>query len=136
MVTAMSVALGITIWRLRAASHRPVAAAESYAPLPRKVLAEVLNGGTTAGVAGIATSLLRHGGIDVVLAGNAPPELSGRTRNQVLVRRGDTTGVGRVIAVLGQADVIALTDSARLVDLTVVLGTSFRSSSPPVSPSH
>jgi len=65
-------------------------------------------------------------GLDVVSLANADSALSGRIRNQVLIRRHDTTGVGRVVEALGDAEVIESADSTRLVDLTVLLGKRFR----------
>jgi hypothetical protein len=93
--------------------------------LPRHVRVEVMNSAAPLGAAGRATTLLRHGGLDVVLRTNAPAALRGRRENEVLVRRGDTTGVGRIIDVLGPAVVSDAPDSTRLVELTVLLGSAF-----------
>lgn len=93
--------------------------------LPRHVRVEVMNSAAPLGAAGRATTLLRHGGLDVVLLTNAPSALRGRRDNEILVRRGDTTGVGRIIDVLGAARVTDATDSSRLVELTVLLGSAF-----------
>lgn len=97
------------------------------ADLPRKVTVEVLNSGGNVGAARLGMLALRRARLDVVSFGNADSAQSGRIRNQVLVRRGDTTGVGRVIEALGTADVIDAPDSTRLVDLTVLLGKEFAS---------
>lgn len=99
------------------------------ADLPRKVTVEVLNSGGNIGAARAGTLLLRRARLDVVYFGNADSARSGRLRNQVLVRRGDTTGVGRVIEALGSAEVIEAPDPARLVDLTVLLGKEFATAS-------
>jgi hypothetical protein len=93
--------------------------------LPRKVTVEVLNSGGNIGAARVGTLLLRRARLDVVYFGNADSAQSGRVHNQVLVRRGDTTGVGRVIAALGTAEVVEAPEPARLVDLTVLLGKEF-----------
>jgi len=95
--------------------------------LPRKVTVEVLNSGGNVGAARLGMLILRRARLDVVSFGNADSAQSGRLRNQVLVRRGDTTGVGRVIEALGAAEVIDAPDSTRLVDLTVLLGKEFAS---------
>ena len=95
------------------------------ADLPRKVTVEVLNAGGSIGAARVGTLLLRRARLDVVYFGNADSAQSGRVRNQVLIRRGDTTGVGRVIEALGTAEVVEAPDPARLVDLTVLLGKEF-----------
>jgi hypothetical protein len=99
----------------------------AMADLPRKVTVEVLNSGGNVGAARLGMLLLRRARLDVVNFGNADSAQSGRIRNQVLVRRGDTTGVGRVIEALGAAEVIDAPDSTRLVDLTVLLGKEFAS---------
>lgn len=91
-------------------------------PLPRRVRVEVLNGGRTPGAARDATILLRHAGLDVVSYGDAGSAFPAPERAQVLVRRGDTTGAGRVREVLGPADIVDAPDPSRLVELTVILG--------------
>lgn len=91
--------------------------------LPRRVTVEVLNAGGVAGYARDATLALREGGLDVVFFGNAPPRLRDTTlvRHRVLVRRGDTLGVGRVREMLGEITIVDEPDATRLVDLTVLL---------------
>lgn len=112
-----------------AACHRRGGRTEGADPgqpdLPRKVTVEVLNSGGNIGAARVGMLLLRRARLDVVYFGNADSAQSGRVRNQVLVRRGDTTGVGRVIEALGTAEIIEAPDLARLVDLTVLLGKEF-----------
>lgn len=100
--------------------------ARVWEALPRRVTVEVLNSGgvPTAGRTGML--LLRRAGLDVVVMANAPQALAGRERNQVLVRRGDTTGVGRAVEALGDAEVVVAKDESRLVDLTVLLGSRFK----------
>ena len=89
----------------------------------RRVVVEVLNPGKQVGVARTATVRLRQQGLDVVYFGNlADTSLAKRERSLIYVRRGDTTGVGRVIAAIGDADVIDRADATRLVDLSVMLG--------------
>lgn len=92
------------------------------AELPRRVTVEVLNSTKVPGIARVATMLLRRAGLDVVHFGNSDSALGGRDHIEVLVRRGDTTGVGRVIEALGQAVVIDAPDRARVVDLTILIG--------------
>ncbi|MGH7524213.1 MAG: LytR C-terminal domain-containing protein [Gemmatimonadales bacterium] len=88
-------------------------------------MVEVLNAGGPPGAARVGTLLLRRARLDVVAFGNAAPALAHQLQNEVMVRRGDTTGVGRVIAVLGSAQVVDALDSTRMVDLTVLLGRQF-----------
>ena len=91
--------------------------------LPRVVTVEVLNGGSRIGAARDAALRLRRARLDVVAWGNAPAELKDTltTTVRVLVRRGDSTGVGRVAEVFGNADIVDAPDARRLVDLTVVV---------------
>ena len=96
-----------------------------WTPLSHKVRIEVLNASTLPGAARVGTLLLRHAGLDVVQSRNAESSLRGLDRNRIAVRRGDTTGVGRIIEVLGGAEVIDAPDKNWLVDLTVILGRSF-----------
>ena len=89
----------------------------------RRVVVEVLNPGKQVGMARSATLRLRQQGLDVVYFGNLTDTVLGkRERNLIYVRRGDTAGVGRVIAAIGDADVIDRADATRLVDLSVMLG--------------
>lgn len=105
--------------------RRAKASAATSPDLPHPVTVEVLNSGGKVGAARVGMLLLRRARLDVVYFGNADAALAGRSRNQVLVRRGDTTGVGRVIEALGPAEVVLAPDPARLVDLTVLLGKEF-----------
>lgn len=90
---------------------------------PRRVIVEVLNPGRRVGAARTATVQLRQEGLDVVYFGNLTDTvLAKRERHLVYVRRGDTTGIGRVIAAMGDAEVVDRADATRLVDLTVILG--------------
>lgn len=98
----------------------------AWQPLPRRVEVEVLNSGGLAGAGRAGMFLLRRAGLDVVLLADAEAALRGHDRNQVLVRRRDTTGVGRVVEALGDAEVVVMEDADRLVDLTVLLGRRFR----------
>jgi hypothetical protein len=103
-----------------------VAQPRSWEPLPRRVVVEVLNSGGVVGAGRAGTLLLRRAGLDVVSLANADSAHRGRVRNQVLVRRQDTAGVGRAVEALGDAEVINAPDSTRLVDLTILLGKRFR----------
>lgn len=94
-----------------------------WPPLPRRVTVQVRNAGGHDGGARAATLQLRTGGLDVVLFDDAPPALRDPSRrsHRILVRRGDTLGVGRVIEVLGPAEVEDAPDASVLVDLTVLV---------------
>lgn len=114
------------IWLVRrpASGGGPVVMRQ-WTPLPKRVTVEVLNSGKVAGAGRAGTLLLRRAGLDVVYFGNADAKLADRDRNQVLIRGDDTSGVGRVVEALGDAEVIEAPDRTRLVDLTVLLGKKF-----------
>ncbi|MGH7594047.1 MAG: hypothetical protein ACRELE_09400 [Gemmatimonadales bacterium] len=118
--------LALAACRARRGNAAPrMAGSPATTDLPHHVSVEVLNSGGNIGAARVGMVRLRLARLDVVGFGNADSAMSGRIRNQVLVRRGDTTGVGRVIEAIGDADVIDAPDSTRLVDLTVLLGKAF-----------
>ena len=81
---------------------------------------EVLNGAGIDGLAAATTRRLRRAGIDVVFYGTAPVDTVTVTR--ILVRRGDTTIVGRIREVLGTGMAVRAPDSTLLLDVTVLLG--------------
>lgn len=112
-------------WRSTRASGSPseMPGERDWKPLARVVTVEVFNGGGTPGAARDAALRLRRARLDVVNWGNAPAALVDTLTDvvRVLVRRGDTTGVGRVGEVLGAVEVIDRPDPRRLVDLTVVV---------------
>lgn len=95
-----------------------------WEPLARRVEVQVLNGGTIPGEARAATVRIRAAGLDVVLFGDARDSLRDSTRQVplVLVRRGDTTGVGRLRELFDTVEVRDAPDARPLVDLTVVFG--------------
>lgn len=105
------------------ARDREPAGSGAYAPLPHRVMVQVSNGGRVEGASRAATHQLRAAGLDVVLIDNAPAALVDTLRrgHLVLVRGGDTTGVGRIGAVLGPVEVRDVPDRTWQVDLTVVL---------------
>lgn len=117
------VAAAIFAWRRGQQSAVPEALVRQP-PLPRRVEVEVLNGGGRSGAAREAAIRLRHGRLDVVLIENAPLALRDTTRRHplVLVRRGDTTGVGRIRELYDSIEVRDAPDPRPLVDLTVVIG--------------
>ena len=129
-------AVGIT-WMLRR-DGRAAALEQSpgWPPLPRHVQIEVLNTTKMSGAARVGMLLLRHAGFDVVKAGDAELRFRDMERNRIVVRRGDTTGVGRILEALGGADVVDSADATRLVDLTVFLGKKFAPPRDRVSPNR
>jgi hypothetical protein len=87
------------------------------------ITVEVLNASGRAGEARVGTRLLRQEGIDVVYFGNSPEGKLGSTR--IIVRRGSAAVGERIRAVVGSGKVEIQLDSARLLDVSVLLGTDF-----------
>ncbi|SRR6266849_6750802 len=87
------------------------------------IMVEVLNANGRAGDARIGTRLLRRAGMDVVYFGNASE--SGLDSTRIIVRRGTQKVGERVRAVLGRGRVEVQLDSAKLLDVSVLLGLDF-----------
>lgn len=107
-------------WHLVA--RGPRAAAANLAVPGERVpyLVEVLNGTDADGLARAVTHRLRRQGFDVVLFGSAAA--GGIDSTQLLVRRGDAAAGLAVRKALGFGRVALATDSALLLDVTVLLG--------------
>ncbi|MDX2260834.1 MAG: LytR C-terminal domain-containing protein [Gemmatimonadales bacterium] len=98
-------------------------AAMDLPALPRRVTVQVLNGTRIPRLAAaLGMPQLRRVGLDVVSSGDATDEQRAAGVTLVLVRRGDTTGVGRVLLLYPKAVVRDEPRATLLVDLTVVLG--------------
>ena len=87
------------------------------------ITVEVLNGNGRGGDARIGTQRLRRAGMDVVYFGNASE--SGLDSTRIIVRRGAEKVGERVRAALGQGRVEVQLDSAKLLDVSVLLGLDF-----------
>ena len=98
------------------------------APDGQRVRVEVLNATKVRGLARRATELLRDRGFDVVAVGTSG---DGRASTLVLDRSGHSDWARRVAAALDGAAVEARPDSSRYVDVTVLIGASWR---PPAEP--
>jgi hypothetical protein len=137
-----SVALGVAAivlcaawlaWRGRwsgqgeAGPRRPVVAATPA----ERVRVEVLNSTRVRGLARNATELLRNRGFDVVLVGTAAAQ---RDSTLVLDRSNHPEWARRVAAALGGARVEARPDSAHYVDVSVLLGNTWRPPSQALHP--
>ncbi len=125
--------IGIVAWRL--ASGEPavvggpsLAAGEARAPRGVRVRVEVLNATRTRGLARRATRHLRDHGFDVVLVGT-----SSETHDSTVVidRTGHPDWAALVAEVMGGARITSVPDSLRYVDITVLVGASWR---PPAEP--
>lgn len=122
-----------TAWLRRAKDpivSPPDAPAELRAPDGVRVRVQVVNSTTTRGLARRATMLLRDRGFDVLETGTASDLLDSTL---VLDRSGHPDWAKRVAAALGGARVEARPDSSRYLDVTVLLGRSWR---PPPQPFH
>ncbi len=100
----------------------------SRAPDSVRVRVEVLNASRVRGLARRATMELRDRGFDVVAIGNSS-EL--RDSTLVLYRGGDEEWARRVARAIGGATVELLPDSSRYVEVSVLLGATWR---PPPGP--
>ena len=98
------------------------------APDGVRVRVEVLNASTVRGLARRATMHLRDRGFDVVAIGNAGER---RDSTIVLSRAGDEEWARRVARAMGGVPVEVRPDSARYVDVSVLLGSHWR---PPPGP--
>jgi hypothetical protein len=107
------------------------AASDVRAPEGVRVRVEVLNATRVRGLARRATFFLRDRGFDVVESGNA-----GELRDSTLVidRTGHAAWAALVARAMGPgATVAARPDSSHYVDVTVLIGRSWR---PPAEPFH
>jgi hypothetical protein len=97
-------------------------------PAGRRIRVKVLNATPTRGLARRATMLLRDRGFDVVEIGTAGEQLDS---SLVLDRSGHPDWAQRVADALGGARVETRPDSSRYLDVTVLLGRTWR---PPAEP--
>ena len=105
--------------------------AEVTAPPNTRVRVEVINATRISGLARRATRLLRDRGFDVVTY-TTSPVLQDST---VVLDRSNHPEWARLVAqALGEARVDARPDTSRYVDVTVVLGSTWRPPTQPFSP--
>ena len=104
--------------------------AADHAPSGVRIRVQVLNATSTRGLAQRATDLLRDRGFDVVEIGTNREKMDSTL---VLDRSGHPDWAGRVASVLGGAQVLERPDSSRYLDVTVLIGASWR---PPTQPFH
>ena len=88
-----------------------------------RIRVEVLNAGGVRGMAGQARDHLRDEGFDVVFYGNA--DTFDREETLVLARTGSVGAAHAVAERLGAKLVVSEADSARFVDVTVLLGSGW-----------
>lgn len=114
------------------AGHARVVAlggSDSRAPEGVRIRVEVLNASPVIGLARRATFFLRDCGFDVVESGNA----SGARRDTTLVlaRSGHQDWASLVANAMGGAPMVVRPDTSHDVDVTVLIGASWR---PPAEP--
>lgn len=101
------------------------------APEGVRVRVQVLNTTKTRGLARRATRLLRDRGFDVVEIGTTTPMLD---TTLVLDRSGHAEWSATVAAILEPARAVARPDSSRYLDVTVLIGRTWRPPSHPLDP--
>ncbi len=92
-------------------------------PIPgegQRIQVEVLNATSIDGLARATTRRLRRAGIDVVYYGTSTDTALDSTL--ILVRRGDSSFVGRIREVLATGRVVLEPDLKLLLDASVILG--------------
>jgi hypothetical protein len=130
--------LGGATWVLRArrGGPGPLAAvlprtSGPRAPADVRVRVQVLNTTKTRGLARRATRLLRDHGFDVVELGTTTPMLD---TTLVLDRSGHPAWASSVADLLEPARAVARPDSSRYLDVTVLLGRTWRPPAHPLDP--
>jgi hypothetical protein len=101
------------------------------APADVRVRVQVLNTTKTRGLARRATRLLRDRGFDVVELGTTTPMLD---TTLVLDRSGHPAWAASVAELLRPARAVARPDSSRYLDVTVLLGRTWRPPPHPLDP--
>jgi hypothetical protein len=110
-------------------SLRPSAVAR--APDSARVRVQVLNTTKTRGLARRATQLLRDRGFDVVEIGTASPTID---ETMVLDLSGHPAWADAAAKVMAPARTRSRPDSSRYLDITVLIGSSWRPPSEPLYP--
>jgi hypothetical protein len=119
---------GFLAWKYRpGASGAPAplgdAQLERVVPDSARIKIEVLNGTNVRGLARRGTFVLRDLGFDVVSSGNSSEKVDSTI---VIVRSGRMDWAELAAKALGGARIESRPDSSRYLDLTIVLGASWR----------
>jgi hypothetical protein len=130
-VLITSAIVGRRRYGLHAPTPPPPPPADARAPAGARIRVQVLNGTKTRGLARRATMLLRDRGFDVVEIGTTNEN---RDTTLVLDLSGHPDWTRRVARALGSARVETRIDSSRYLDITVVLGATWRPPSQPFYP--
>ena len=121
--------LGWLAWSWSRSDSDSYAPADARAPEGTRIKVEVLNGTKTKGLARRATLYLRGRGFDVVGSGQNT-EARAAT---VVYDRSSHPEWARLVGRAMNAPVVSRPDSSRYLDVTVILGASWR---PPPLPFH
>jgi hypothetical protein len=129
-VAAIAVCLaaiwGVQSWRHR--PGRPIGSDDARAPEGVRIRVQVLNATRTRGLARRATMHLRDRGFDVVEVGTDP---NVHDSTMVLDRSSHPEWAALVARALGAGQVLSRPDTSRYLDVTVLLGGTWR---PPAEP--
>jgi hypothetical protein len=122
--------------RVRRASSRPIFAALSAPAIVRapdsvRIRVQILNTTRTRGLARRASHLLRDRGFDVVEVGTTGPAID---TTLVLNRSGHSEWAAAVAAVMSPARAVTRPDSSRYLDVTVLIGRTWRPPAEPLDP--
>ena len=101
------------------------------APAGARIRVQILNTTRTRGLARRATRVLRDRGFDVVELGTTSPALD---TSLVLDRSGHPAWAATVAELLKPAHAVARPDSSRYLDITVLLGRTWRPPAHPLDP--
>jgi len=132
VIVMLGIGGGLASKRVRGAVARRLFSSAT-APRGVRVRVQVLNATTTRGLARRATELLRDHGFDVVDVGTTPARDQGDS-TFVLDRTGHPEWAERVAAAMGGARVISRPDSSRYLDVTVLVGATWRPPAQPFNP--
>ena len=102
-----------------------------HAPNGARIRIQVLNTTRTRGLARRATRLLRDQGFDVVEIGTTSPMID---TTLVLDRSGHPAWAAAVAGVIKPSRAVARPDSSRYLDVTVLLGRTWRPPAQPLDP--
>lgn len=134
VLVVLALALVVVLPRVRGgvvpvgASLAPLGRTDARAPEGVHIRVEVLNATRTQGLARRATFHLRDRGFDVLESGNARERLDSTL---VIARSGHPEWARLVAKAMGGAAVAERPDSSRYLDVTVLVGASWR---PPAEP--
>ena len=124
------------VLRARRGSAQPLVSVVARADVPRaprgaRIRVQVLNTTRTRGLARRATRLLRDQGFDVVEMGTTSPTID---TTLVLDRSGHPAWAAAVAGVIAPARTLTRRDSSRYLDVTVLLGRTWRPPAQPLDP--